>query len=683
MNLIVVESPHKAETIGNMLGNDYVIKASKGHVKDLPKSDLGIDIKKGFIPKYVTIRGKGKVLKSLSKLAKKSEFIFIASDPDREGEAIGWHVKNSLKVSNDKVKRITFNAITKSAVRKALKNPGEMDMDKVNAQQARRLLDRIIGYKISPPMQNLVAKGTSAGRVQSVALKLVKDLDDKIENFVPVDYWSVAALFESDLKLKLNKINGKKVKKVTDKKELKRIKNICKPGQDFKVVKSKVSKKKKNPYPPLKTSTMQKVAAKKLGFNSSKTMKIAQRLYEGIKIDGEQQGLITYMRTDSTRVAPEAKEMAQEYIKEKYGPEYVGDYQTRKAGAQDAHEAIRPTNILLVPNRIKSNLRSDQYKLYKLIWNTFLSSQFAPMRYEQLRLLLEHDRYIFKGLINKQTFEGYEKSLEKVRRKKKMFKSLPDIKKGSTLELNKLKIKKKKTKPPKRFKESSLVDKLEKKGIGRPSTYAAIISKLKSKKYIKVKKKKFYTTKLGKKVVVFLEEHFSNLMDVKFTARMEKALDQIQEGKINWKDYLSEYYSDLKPKIGALNKKAGSTYSKKRKKYIGVKTDKSCKKCNQVMNLKKGKYGFYLGCSNYPDCKNTVNIPDEIKIPKDYLEKDKIKLKDKLEGFHKSKEKSLKEKYGVCSKCGKPFRLINGKNGKFLGCTGYPDCKNTKSYNAS
>ncbi|SFL58917.1 type I DNA topoisomerase [Candidatus Frackibacter sp. WG13] len=683
MNLIIVESPHKAETIGDMLGEDYVIKASKGHVKDLPKSDLGIDIENNFKPKYRTIRGKGNVLKSLSKLAKKADLILIASDPDREGEAIGWHVKNSLKVSDNKVKRITFNAITKSAVKKALKIPGEIDMDKVNAQQARRLLDRIIGYKISPPMQNLVAKGTSAGRVQSVALKLVKDLDDKIDNFVPVDYWSVIGLFEDDLELKLNKINDKKIKKVTDKKELDRIKATLTPGVNFKVIKSKVTKKKKNPSSPLKTSTMQKLAAKKLGFNSSKTMKIAQKLYEGIRIDGEQQGLITYMRTDSTRVAPEAKEMAQKYIKEKYGQEYVGDYQTKKAGAQDAHEAIRPTNIFLIPKRIKSNLRPNQYKLYKLIWNTFLTSQFAPMRYEQLRLLVTHDKYMFKGLINKQIFDGFEKSLEKVKRKKKMFKSLPDIKKGSQLELNKLKIKKKKTKPPKRFTESSLVDKLEKKGIGRPSTYAAIISKLKSKKYIRVKKKKFYTTQLGRKVVIFLEKHFSNLMDVKFTARMEKALDQIQEGKINWKDYLSEYYSNLKPKIEVLNKKAGSSYSKKRKKYLGVKTDISCKKCNKVMNLKKGKYGFYLGCSNYPDCKNTINIPDKLEISSNYLEKDKIKLKSKLEGFNKSKEERLKEKYGVCPKCGKPFRLINGKNGKFLGCTGYPKCKNTKNYNAS
>jgi len=739
VNLIIVESPHKAKTIGEMLGSDYVVKASKGHVKDLPKKKLGIDIEKNFKPKYVIIRGKGKVINQLKKLAKKAEYILIASDPDREGEAIGWHVKNSLKVNDSKIKRVTFNAITKSAVKKALKSPGEIDMDKVNAQQARRLLDRIIGYKISPPMQNLVGKGTSAGRVQSVALKLIKDLEDKIENFVPVNYWSVKGIFEDGLDLKLNKIDGKKVKKATDKKELEKIKGICSPGIDFKVIMAKVSKKKKSPPAPFKTSTLQKIAAKKLGFNSSKTMKIAQKLYEGIKINGEQQGLITYMRTDSIRIAPEAKKMAKKFIENNYGREYVGDYKTKKAGAQDAHEAIRPTNVFLIPNEIKSSLNSDQYKLYKLIWNRFITSQFTPMKYEQLRVLVEHNKYVFKGLINKQTFDGFEKSLEKIKRKKKMFKNLPKIEEGSRLKLDRLDIKKKKTKPPKRFDESSLVDTLEKKEIGRPSTYAAIISKLKSKKYVKVKKKEFYTTELGRKVVVFLEGHFPNLMDVKFTAKMEKALDKIQEGKFNWKNYLGEYYLDLKPKIEALNKKAqeaivkvktdvkcsecnnfmflkegkhgyyldclecensksipksmelpnfegkevlriNSDFQKSMVKIRGVTTDMKCPKCGKVLGLKKSQYGFYLSCRDYPDCKNTVNVPDEIEFDDDYLETKEIKLKDRIERVQKFKEDRLVHKYGKCKKCGKPFRLINGKKGKFLGCTGFPDCKNTKSY---
>ncbi|VEH39658.1 DNA topoisomerase 1 [Fusobacterium varium] len=476
-NLVIVESPAKAKTIEKILGKKFHVVASFGHVRDLPKSKLGVDVDNNFQPSYSTIKGKGDVIKNLKDLAKKSDKIYLASDPDREGEAIAWHIAHALKLDEKDSNRIEFNEITETAIKDSISHARKIDMDKVNAQQARRILDRLVGYGISSLLWKSISSNTSAGRVQSVALKLICDLEDEIKKFTPVKFWEVKGEFLNKLKLSLYRVDNKKFDKLTDEKIVKEIKKIEK--KDFTVIEAKVSKKSKNSPLPLKTSTLQQLASSYLGFSASKTMRVAQGLYEGIDIDGNHKGLITYMRTDSTRISEDAIEMAKKYILENFGKEYLGVQKTvkNKQKIQDAHEAIRPTDIELTPDNLKNTLDKDQYKLYKLIWDRFLISQLAPMKYEQFEIICNYEKFDFRGTINKIIFDGYYKIFKE--EEELPLGEFPTIKEGDMLKLEKLLIKEDFTKPPSRFTESSLVKKLEAEGIGRPSTYATIIETLK------------------------------------------------------------------------------------------------------------------------------------------------------------------------------------------------------------
>lgn len=741
-NLVIVESPAKAKTIEKILGKDFHVVASFGHVRDLPKSKLGVDVENNFKPSYSTIKGKGEVIKNLKDMAKKSDKVFLASDPDREGEAIAWHIAHALKLSEDDPNRIEFNEITETAIKDSITHPRKIDMDKVNAQQARRILDRLVGYGISSLLWKSISSNTSAGRVQSVALKLICDLEDEIKKFIPVKFWEVKGEFTNKLKLALYKVEDKKIDKLTDEKVVEEIKKVEK--KDFEVIEAKVSKKSKNSPLPLKTSTLQQLASSYLGFSASKTMRIAQGLYEGIDIEGTHKGLITYMRTDSTRISDDAVEMAKNYILENFGKEYLGVKKTSKSKQkiQDAHEAIRPTDINLTPDSLKNTLDKDQQKLYKLIWERFIISQLAPMKYEQFELVCNYDKFSFRGTINKIIFDGYYKIFKE--EEDLPLGEFPDIKVGDILNLEKLLIKEDYTKPPSRFTESSLVKKLEAEGIGRPSTYATIIETLKKREYVALEGKSFVPTALGYEIKNKLDENFPNIMNIKFTAELENELDEVAEGEKDWISLLSVFYKDLKYYIDKFKVKVEEEMSR----IIESDVPCSCGKGNMI--LKTGRFGRYLACPNEENgCKERISLKG-IEIPAEEIENGKIHVKEKVEELIKAKKgketdvltstgakyllktgrfgsylesenfsedndrmplppeirkmlanNKIEEKDGVmqintelkkikdeedrilkaagrCEKCGRPFKISRGRWGKFLACTGYPECKNIK-----
>ena len=613
--LIIVESPAKANTIKKFLGGSTKVVASMGHVRDLPKSKLGVDIENDFEPEYINIRGKGDLIKSLKKDAKSAKKIYLATDPDREGEAIAWHLATILNDDKDKIVRVTFNEITRGAVKKAIKEPRRIDINLVDAQQARRVLDRIVGYKISPLLWKKVKRGLSAGRVQSVAVKLIVDREDEIDKFVPEEYWNIFVNLEDQNSKKQfeAKFYGKDGKKqeIHNKEEADEIlKNIDKAKYIVQEVKK--GEKKRNAAPPFTTSTMQQEASRKLGFTLKKTMSIAQMLYEGIKIDTRGTvGLITYMRTDSTRISEEARKAAKEYIVSTYGEEYYENryYKTSK-DSQDAHEAIRPTYTELEPDSIKDSLTKDQYKLYKLIYNRFMASQMSSAIYNTMAVTIDANSYTFKANGQSLKFKGfmilYVEGEEDKEEEKGM---LPDLEENQ--EVKKLKVNPKQsfTEPPPRYTEASLVKALEEKGIGRPSTYSPTITTILERHYIEKEQRQLVPTELGKVVNKLLTDNFTDIINVEFTAKIENEFDEIAEGKEQWKKMIRQFYGPFKKELDKVEKNL---------EHVEIEEEVSdipCEKCGRMMVYKYGRYGKFLACPGYPECKNTKPIIEYIDVP--------------------------------------------------------------------
>ena len=638
-NLIIVESPAKAKTIEKFLGKGYKVKASVGHVRDLPKSKLGVDIENNFEPNYITIRGKAGTVNDLKKEAKKSDKVFLATDPDREGEAISWHLAYLLGLDEDEKNRIEFNEITKDAVRNAIKNPRKIDKNLVDAQQARRVLDRLVGYKISPILWSKVRKGLSAGRVQSAATKMICDREEEIEKFVPKEYWSILLDAHNSkrkkIEFELSKYKNKKIE-------------ICDKNQSDKIVSDIENKailvktiekknRKKSAYRPFITSTLQQEASAKLGFTTKKTMQIAQQLYEGINVKGNgTQGLITYMRTDSQRISTEAQNFAKDAIISKYGKEYYKAYGYKAPGknVQDAHECIRPSHIDLDPQKIEESLNKDQYKLYRLIYNRFLACMMQDAVYEQQTITGIIDDYSFKSTGSKLLFDGFLRVYDYSSSEENI---LPDVEENELLKVKKINPKQHFTQPPARYNEASLVKALEELGIGRPSTYASIITTIQDRQYVEKKQKNLYPTELGKVVTKLLEQYFEQIVNLEFTADIESKLDIIAEGNNQWKEIVSNYYEPIEKNLEVASKEI---------EHINMDeaTDEVCEKCGSPMVIKHGRFGRFLACSNYPDCKNA---------------------------------KPILQKLGIkCPKCGEGDIIVRkSKKGKvFYGCSKYPDC---------
>ncbi|MCT4545376.1 MAG: type I DNA topoisomerase [Vallitalea sp.] len=642
-NLVIVESPAKAKTIKKFLGSNYKVEASMGHVRDLPKSQLGVDIEKDFEPKYITIRGKGELLKNLRKEVKKANKVFLATDPDREGEAISWHLLFSLNLHDKKFYRITFNEITKNAVKNSIKEAREINMDLVNAQQARRILDRIVGYKISPLLWKKIKKGLSAGRVQSTALKLICDREEEINNFIPEEYWSLQA------KLKDVKSNdeftalfyGKNKKlKITSKDQMNEIiKNI--QNKEYIVSDVKENERIKKPLMPFITSTLQQEAAKKLNFTTSKTMKIAQQLYEGVDVKGKGTvGLITYLRTDSTRISNDADKTVKEYISSNYGEKYVNTgniVSNKKSNVQDAHEAIRPTYIELFPNDIKESLSRDQLRLYKLIYSRFVASRMMPAKYATKSIKINVGDYRFNASGSVLIFDGFLKVYNNTDENEDNQK-IGNIDKDSKLNLEELIDKQHFTQPLPRYNEASLVKTLEENGVGRPSTYAPTISTIQKRGYVSKEKKSIFPTELGEIVNDIMEKYFEDIVNVKFTAGLEKELDEVEAGIIQWKEVLRKFYPNFSSTIDYAEEKIGK---------IEIKdevSDEICEKCGKNMVIKIGRYGKFLACPGFPECQNAKP------------------LYEKVEGV-------------TCPKCNGQIYVKKTKKGRrYYGCENNPDC---------
>ncbi len=614
--LIIVESPAKANTIKKFLGGSTKVVASMGHIRDLPKSKLGIDVEHDFEPNYINIRGKGDLIKSLKKEAKQAKKVYIATDPDREGEAIAWHLANILEDEKDKITRVTFNEITKNAVQKAIKEPRDIDINLVDAQQARRVLDRIVGYKISPVLWKKVKRGLSAGRVQSVAVKLIVDREEEINKFIPEEYWNIYANLQ-DEESKKNfeaRFYGKDGKKqeIHSEKEVKEILANLK-NKKYIINEVKKGERKRTPAPPFTTSTMQQEASRKLGFTLKKTMSIAQGLYEGVKIpERGTVGLITYMRTDSTRISEEARAAAKEHIIGTYGEKYYENryYRTNK-DSQDAHEGIRPTYSDIEPETLKDVLTKDQYKLYRLIYNRFMASQMAPAVYDTMAINIKAGDYDFKANGQAIKFKGFmtlyvEGTDEKEQEEEGM---LPNLEKDQEVKLIKLNPKQSFTEPPPRYTEASLVKALEEKGIGRPSTYSPIITTILDRRYVEKEQKQLIPTELGKIVNKLLTENFTDVINVKFTADIENEFDEIAEGKEEWKKMIREFYGPFEKEIEKVEKELEHV------KLEDEVSDVQCEKCGRMMVYKYGKFGKFLACPGYPECKNTKPIVETIDVP--------------------------------------------------------------------
>ena len=614
--LVIVESPAKANTIKKFLGGSTKVMASMGHIRDLPKSKLGVDVEHNFEPEYINIRGKGDLIKSLKKEAKSAKKIYIATDPDREGEAIAWHLAYILKDEEKKICRVTFNEITKPAVNKAIKEPREIDMNTVDAQQARRVLDRIVGYKMSPVLWKKVKRGLSAGRVQSVAVKLIVDRETEIEQFVPEEYWNLYAdLKDSKSKKEFHaKFYGKDGKKleVHSQEEVDKILNDI---DDAKYIIDEIKKgeKKRTPAPPFTTSTMQQEASRKLGFTLKKTMSVAQGLYEGVKIpEHGTVGLITYMRTDSTRISEVARAAAKTHIENTYGEKYYENryYRTNK-DAQDAHEAIRPTYIDIEPDSVKESLSKDQYKLYKLIYNRFIASQMSQAIYDTMQVNIKANNYDFKASGQTLKFKGFMVLYVEGTDSKEQEEdgTLPDLQEKQEVKLVKLEPKQSFTEPPARYTEASLVKTLEEKGIGRPSTYSPTITTILERRYIQKEQKQLVPTELGKIVNKLLTENFADVVNAEFTAQVESEFDEISEGKLQWKKMIEKFYGPFAIQIEKVEKELEHV------ELVDEVSDVQCEKCGRMMVYKFGRYGKFLACPGYPECKNAKPIIETIDVP--------------------------------------------------------------------
>ncbi len=665
-SLVIVESPAKAKTIAKYLGRNFTVKASVGHIMDLPKSKLGVDIENNFEPSYIVIKGKAPIVKELKSAAKKSERILIATDPDREGEAIAAHVAEVISgsIKHEEVYRVLFNEITKKAILKAIEHPGKVDVNKVDAQQARRILDRLVGYQISPILWKKVRRGLSAGRVQSVALRIICEREDEIKAFVPEEFWSLTALLEGKTP---PQFEAKLIKKDEDKIKLKNNDEVRKiladlQGRPYSVTKVDKKERRRNPVPPFTTSKLQQEGGRKLGFTSRRTMGIAQGLYEGLDIGKEGTvGLITYMRTDSTRVGQEAQDEAREFIAAKYGKDYLPEkppvYASAKS-AQEAHEAIRPTSVKHEPDAIKQYLEPDQYKLYKLIWNRFVASQMNSAIIDQTSVDILAGDYTFRATGSIVKFSGFmavyleEKAEDAVADDENGEAVLPPLTEGDALTLIKLDPKQHFTQPPPRFSEALLVKTLEEKGIGRPSTYAAIISTIQDRDYVTKVENKFRPAELGVLVNNLLVNHFPVILDVAFTARMEEELDKIEEGQMPWVDVVKDFY---KPFRESLEKAQADMKDFKAEQ---TPTDITCEKCGKPMIIKWGRNGQFLACSGYPECKSTKPF-----------------VRTEGGGVEAAAEETTDE---LCPKCGSAMTVKRGRFGKFLACSRYPECKYTQ-----
>ena len=637
--LVIVESPSKAKTIGKYLGSRYNVIASVGHVRDLPKSKLGIDIDDNFEPQYISIRGKGDLIKSLKKEASKASKVYLATDPDREGEAISWHLAFLLDLDPEEACRIEFNEITKDTIKEAIKHPRKINMGLVDAQQARRVLDRLVGYQISPLLWRKVRKGLSAGRVQSAALKIICDREREIEKFEPKEFWNITAEFKKGKKFqaKLAEANGKKIlvenKAQND--------NIIKELNSGEFIVSDVKEKirMQKPYPPFTTSSLQQDAGNKLNFNAKKTMMIAQQLYEGVDVKGRgTTGLITYLRTDSVRVSDAAKQAAKDLIVSKFGAEYSANnvFSNKKKDIQDAHEAIRPAIIELEPELIKDSLTADQFKLYKLIWNRFMASQMSQSKSNSMQVNIANGIYGFKANGSELLFDGFRRLYNAA--DDEGAKLLPSLEKDEKLKAESLKGEQSFTQPPARYTEASLVKELEDKDIGRPSTYAPIVSTLTERKYVGREKKALKPTELGFLVNDLMEEYFKDIVDAGFTANMENRLDDVEVGSQKWKDLISEFYGPFKKELDVADSAIEKIVVE------DVPTGELCELCGKPMVIKAGRFGDFIACSGYPECKNTKPIIKTIGVK--------------------------------CPNCGKDIVARKSKRGRiFYGCSGYPDCK--------
>ncbi len=645
--LVIVESPAKAKTIERYLGNKYKVKASMGHVRDLPRSQMGVDVENNFEPKYITIRGKGPVLKELKSAAKKAKKVYLAADPDREGEAIAWHLAHSLNVEIDSDCRVVFNEITKDAIKESFKHPRAINMDLVDAQQARRILDRLVGYNISPLLWKKVKKGLSAGRVQSVAVRIIIDREKEIKAFVPEEYWSIEGEFlkgKEQFSAVFNSLIDQDKKELKSEADVQAVLRQLKDNK-FKVISVTKKERRRNPAPPFITSSLQQEAARKLNFRAKKTMMLAQQLYEGIELGKEGTvGLITYMRTDSTRISEVAQAEAASYIKAEFGENYLKEEQRKEkkqSNAQDAHEGIRPTSALREPNSLKEFLSRDQLRLYKLIWERFLASQMAQATMDTMSVDLQNGNVIFRATGSKIKFPGFMKlyvegSDDQVDGPNKM---LPDLKEGDEVFKKDIEPKQHFTQPPPRYTEARLVKTLEELGIGRPSTYAPTLDTIQKRGYVALDNKRFIPTELGEIINEAILEFFPEVLDVEFTAKMEQGLDNVEEGKVSWVQVIDEFYSDFEVNL---------LKAEKEMQTVEIKDEpagEDCENCGSPMVFKMGRYGKFMACSNFPDCRNTKPIVKEIGV--------------------------------TCPNC-KEGQVIERKSKKkrlFYGCTRYPECE--------
>lgn len=646
-SLVIVESPAKAKTIGKYLGSKFIVKASMGHIRDLPKSQIGVEIKKNFEPKYITIRGKGSVLKELKDARKKVKKVYLAADPDREGEAIAWHLAHYLELEETEACRVVFNEITKQAVKDAFKTPRKINLDLVNAQQARRILDRLVGYKISPLLWKKVKKGLSAGRVQSVAVKLVYDRENEIKAFVPEEYWSITAKLlagKTEFEAKFHSVGGVK-KELSNQQEVNEILAVIEKA-DYIVQDVKEKERLRNPSPPFITSSLQQEAARKLNFRASKTMSVAQQLYEGIDIGSEGTvGLITYMRTDSTRISPIAQEEAKEFILQKYGDSYYPEtprvYIKKAANAQDAHEAIRPSSVLREPDQIKEYLSRDQFRLYKLVWERFVASQMASAVLDTMTVDITAGDTVFRAVGSKMKFPGFMKVYvegndDGTTEEDKL---LPPLKQGDQVQKKNIDPKQHFTQPPPRYTEARLVRALEEMGIGRPSTYAPTLETIQRRGYVAIEEKKFVPTELGELVIQQMIEFFPEILDVEFTAQMEEELDHVEEGKEDWVKVLDTFYQSFEKRLEVAEEEMEKI------EIQDEVSDEICEKCGRHLVYKMGRFGKFLACSGFPDCRNTKPIVKDIGV--------------------------------TCPSCkeGKIIERRSKKGRVFYGCDRYPECE--------
>ena len=661
-SLIIVESPAKARTISNYLKNEYVIKASVGHIKDLPGSRLGVEIDKGFTPEYQVIQGKAKILKEIKNAAQEAKEIYIATDPDREGEAIAWHIAEEIERGAGNIHRVLFNEITARAIREAMLKPERLNQNKFEAQQARRILDRLVGYMVSPLLWDKVRRGLSAGRVQTVAVRLICEREEEIRKFVAQEYWTIEAFLEGKnpppFKALLSRIDSQKAE-IRNEAEAQSIKKDL-ASLPFLVKQIERKERRKNPSPPYITSQLQQEAWRKLRFTAKKTMSIAQRLYEGIEIGPEGPvGLITYMRTDSVRIAPEALEAVRQFIQEKFGPSYLPEkpnfYKSRKT-AQEAHEAIRPTSMKYDPAAVKSFLSKDQFALYELIWNRFVACQMNPAVYDQTAVDIEAGKYTLHATGSVLLFPGfmalYIEATEENGNGEDKEGKLPELTEGEILKLLDLLPEQHFTQPPPRYSEATLIKELEEKGIGRPSTYASILDNIQEREYVSKEKGRLFPTELGCLVTDLLVANFQDIFDVQFTAQMEDELDKVEEGEMKWTRALEDFYAPFQKDLEKAKVEMEDI------KWKGIATELKCDKCGSPMVIKLGRNGQFLACSNYPACKNTKEFQRN--------EAGEIQVVEAV---------PVQE---TCDKCGSPMIIKAGRFGKFLACSNYPKCKNTK-----